>query len=359
MAPRFARWWSEGLLEAASQAASDYAPSVVYASLGPAETLEPALDLGERLNVPVVADLRDPWALDEVLPYPTRWHRRRDLDLMDRLFRRASLVIMNTPEAAQSVLATFPKLPASRVACLTNGYDEEDFKSVRTRTPDGRFRIVHAGYLHTELGLAHRRHPWLRRLAGGDAFKIDLLSRSHVYLLRALELLERETPGITDQIELRLIGTTSAADEAVVRASPIAKSVTFSGYRDHLACVHELVEADVLFLPLHRVEKGARARIVPGKTYEYLASGRPILAAVPPGDARDLVLSTGAGIVVEPDDVAGLAAAVRALMRSAPSPVRPRSEAIASFERKELTRRLAEHFHDVLNARSRAMVEVS
>ena len=39
--------------------------------------------------------------------------------------------------------------------------------------------------------------------------------------------------------------------------------------------------ADLLFLPMHELPEGTSARIVPCKTYEYLASGRPVLAAVP------------------------------------------------------------------------------
>jgi hypothetical protein len=52
--------------------------------------------------------------------------------------------------------------------------------------------------------------------------------------------------------------------------------------------------ADLLFLPMRDLPPGVRVTIVPGKTYEYLASRRPILAAVSDGDARDLLESGGA-----------------------------------------------------------------
>ena len=47
--------------------------------------------------------------------------------------------------------------------------------------------------------------------------------------------------------------------------------------------------ADLLFLPMHDLPPGRRAGLVPYKTYEYLAAERPILAAVPDGDARDIL----------------------------------------------------------------------
>ena len=54
--------------------------------------------------------------------------------------------------------------------------------------------------------------------------------------------------------------------------------------------------------------------VLSGKVFEYLAAGRPILAVVPPdGAAADLIRETGAGIVVAPDDLAGIGEALREL----------------------------------------------
>ncbi|HKX48388.1 MAG TPA: hypothetical protein VJM06_06955, partial [Gaiellaceae bacterium] len=51
--------------------------------------------------------------------------------------------------------------------------------------------------------------------------------------------------------------------------------------------------------------------VLSGKVYEYIAAGRPILAVVPPdGAAAALVRETGAGVVVAPDDVEGIRAAL-------------------------------------------------
>ena len=65
---------------------------------------------------------------------------------------------------------------------------------------------------------------------------------------------------------------------------------------------------NLLLLP----EAGGRGAAVPsGKIYEYLAAERPILAAVPTeGVAADLVRRADAGVVVAPDDVAGLKKAI-------------------------------------------------
>ena len=81
--------------------------------------------------------------------------------------------------------------------------------------------------------------------------------------------------------------------------------------------------ADLLFLPMQDVP--GRAGLVPGKTYEYVAAGRPILAAVPEGDARDLLREAGAHIVA-PTDEAAMATVIRGLMEHGSPPAPPRGE---------------------------------
>jgi colanic acid biosynthesis glycosyl transferase WcaI len=53
--------------------------------------------------------------------------------------------------------------------------------------------------------------------------------------------------------------------------------------------------------------------VVPSKIGGILAQGRPVVGALPPGDARDLVEQSGGGVCVEPGDAAGLALAIRGL----------------------------------------------
>ena len=91
-----------------------------------------------------------------------------------------------------------------------------------------------------------------------------------------------------------------ANEDQVAERSPF---VRIRGYLNHLESIALIRSADLLFLPLQNLPAGQRAGNVPGKTYEYLAADRPILAALPDGDARDLVTAAGAAYVVDPDDL--------------------------------------------------------
>jgi glycosyltransferase involved in cell wall biosynthesis len=103
-------------------------------------------------------------------------------------------------------------------------------------------------------------------------------------------------------------------------------------------------EALLLLLP----EAGGRGKTVPsGKIFEYLAAERPILAAVPPdGVAAQLVREAGAGVVVAPDDVKSISAALDGLVKRwragalDGAPLQPTLK--ARLSRKTRTRELAD-----------------
>ena len=123
--------------------------------------------------------------------YPTALHRRLELRRMRRMLGTAAAIVMSTPEAARQLVDEFPELAGRRVTAIPNGYDAADFDGAATPSgsPSEKFRIVHTGYLHTELGLRQRDQSFVRRLAGGGRPGVEILTRSHYFLLEAIERL--------------------------------------------------------------------------------------------------------------------------------------------------------------------------
>jgi glycosyltransferase involved in cell wall biosynthesis len=318
--------------------------------MSPFESGEAAAKLAGKLQKPWVADLRDPWALDEMAVYPTALHRHLELRRMRRVLGSASAIVMNTPEAEIRVRTRLPELSERLAPAIPNGFDQADFDAPLDRPRIPRFRIVHAGYLHTELGLQHRSTARIRRLLGGELVEVDILTRSHLYLINAIHQLAEEDPGLTSAVEVVLAGVLTASDTAVANGR-----VRAVGFLTHSETVQLMRTADLLFLPLHNVPPGYRAGIVPGKLYEYLASGRPILAAVPDGDARDILVEAGNAFICRPDDSAAMKTAIRGEIerwhaRQPATP--PRPEVVARYERRRLTRALAAVFDEVLGVSS-------
>jgi hypothetical protein len=337
-----ARAWVDGCVETGRRAAGEVGADLVFATMSPFETAEAGERLARALGIPWVADLRDPWALDEMVVYSTRWHRAAELRRMRRRLSSAARIIMNTPEAARALCERFPEFADGRVTTITNGFDPEDFREPAKSPSRDVFRIVHTGHLHLGLARRHARTRVARRILGGELVPVDVSTRSHLHLIRALERWRLEDPTIAGRVELVLAGAATAEDRSFVERSPVSAMVRLTGYLEHAASISLLRSASLLFLPMHRIPEDQRARIVPGKTYEYLAARRPILAAVPAGDAEDFVAASGRGTIVAPGDVEGILAGLKLCHRNhleCADP--PADDDLRRFERRNLTSQLA------------------
>jgi len=338
----FTRWWVAGSVGAATASSR---VDLVIATMSPFESAEAATAISQKLDVPWVADLRDPWALDEMQIYQTGLHKRLELASMGDALGSAAAIVMNTPEAARRLVATFPAFKAGRVATIPNGFDRTDFDGPTPLRTDDRYRIVHAGYLHADL--AHEERG-LRRILGGSVRGVERTARSLVYLCEAIRRLRDREPALVDRLELHVAGVLSDADRQTLPQDLMCAH----GYLSHARAIALMRSAELLFLPLHDLPRGQRATIVPGKTYEYLAAARPILAALPDGDARDLVAQASGAIICRPTDVTAMETALAQMLRDGTSHDRQPDSPPAflePFERRHLARELAAVFDRTLS----------
>jgi glycosyltransferase involved in cell wall biosynthesis len=334
----FDRWWEDGVRRL-GRTRDDV--SLVYASMSPFSSAAAAAAVADDLGVPWVADLRDPWALDEYVSYPTGVHWRIERRAMRRGLASAAAVVLPTPGTLARVVHFFPEL-SDRVFEVRNGFDPADFTGPPSEPEDERFHVVHTGSFYADLG---RRRA--RRLLGGTDLDVDPAPRSPSFLLAAVDRLLAANPELRGRLTVELAGQLTAEDVAVVDRARCRDVVTVHGYLPHTQAVSVVRSADALFLPMHGLPRGVRSTIVPGKLYEYLASGRPVLGAVPEGDARDLLERSPWTVVTEPDDVSGIAAGLLTLYRERePRRLRTadRRGLLLPFERPQLAARLAEVF---------------
>lgn len=343
--------WIQSAVRKGKEICSRHRPSLIYSSMSPFESAEVAADLSQTFKIPWVADLRDPWALDEMITYPSAFHRKHEFYKMRRLLSTASFVIMNTDEAVKRLQYSFPDLGVP-VTCIPNGFDSDDFSSDLTPRSDGKFRIVHSGYLHTSGGITARKKNALHYFTKGTMSNVDILTRSHVFLVDAVSKWLQVDPEIEGCVDLMFIGKYTAADVDVVRNRSAFGLIQFCGYKQHAESLAAVRSSDVLFLPMHNLPRGTRATIIPGKAYEYIASGRPILGALPDGDAKDLLQRCGTGFVCDPDDVGGITKILRRLYecwREGRTAAQIDRQFVQQFERRELTRKLACIFNRLLS----------
>jgi glycosyltransferase involved in cell wall biosynthesis len=118
--------------------------------------------------------------------------------------------------------------------------------------------------------------------------------------------------GDEPRIRLVLVGNGDRKPELVAEARRRALgNVTFADPVPKRAVPSWLARADVCLLPYQ--DRPLFAGALPNKTFDYLAAGRPIVAAAPPGELTRLVESAGCGVAVAPEDGPALAGAIRRL----------------------------------------------
>jgi glycosyltransferase involved in cell wall biosynthesis len=82
---------------------------------------------------------------------------------------------------------------------------------------------------------------------------------------------------------------------------------------------------------------------LPGKFFEYLASGKPILGIGPVnGDAAEILNQTKAGVIAERTDVIEIKAALLAYYQDWKNGISNKSSGIEMYAREQLTKKLIE-----------------
>jgi glycosyltransferase involved in cell wall biosynthesis len=307
--------WQRPAVAAGMRAYARHPFDVVFASGYPWSSLVIGRTLACRLRLPLVAEFRDPWTADDVLrgplsPRAERAHRRLERLVIDQ----AAAVVSVNDHLSDSLQA----LGARRVVTSPNGFDVLDSSDV---TPDpkraGRLRVVYTGV-------------WK------DGYGPD-------QLYEAVSRLAREAPALASRLDVVTAGFPPGPAEAM----GISHIVTELGSVPHGRSLSIMRSADVLVLP---VAGGSHRQLqVPGKLYEYLASGSPVLAMTDPrGAAGAVIARVGGGVCTPADDLGALTATLASALSQGHLAVPPvKRDVLMEYDRRTLTSKLAQVFESV------------
>lgn len=262
-------------------------PADAILSSGPPETNHlVGRALQRETGLPWLADFRDPWFQLHLHPAPTALHRARHARLEAAVLGHADAVTATTLWLGDLLQQRAPR-PLPHLQLIRNGFDAEDFPAPPpARAPESPLRLVHTGML--------------------------TLTRSAAGLVAGVRQLHARDPALRGAFEVELIGARESDNDAVAQAADLQGVVRLRDYVPHRDAIAAMQQADVLVLIKH-VEPRFRG-LIPGKLYEYMGAGRPILALVPDSEAADLVRGLGWGEVAPAEDPEAIAAALLRLL---------------------------------------------
>ena len=229
-------------------------------------------------GIPWVADLRD-----SVVAHPHRSAERLTVRVKEQGEHAVAKLITRNADAIVAVSEAIAeemreRSPSGPVTTIANGSDFDDFVGIE-RQESSRFRITHAG------SFFGKRDP-----------------RPFLTALKQSGL---------DDVTVRFLGDFRSTDREWAEQLELGDRLELIPYAPRRQSLELQRDSEVLLLLIP--DAGGRGKgVLSGKVFEYLAADRPILAVVPPdGAAAELIRAANAGVVVAPDDVDGMVAALR------------------------------------------------
>ena len=306
-----------------------------------------------RYGIPYVIDYIDPWVsaagADGRWWTKAFWYRQLALKLEPGVVKHASHFVAVSDGTNESVRVRFPWLPAERFTGIPYGFEASDFDALRAEprpnpywnAADGNLHLVYVGAMLPN---------------GFETLRA---------LFAAVLSLRESAPGLFERLRLHFFGTTYDPNATEGRVVPVAREM---GLGDHvtehpkrvpyLDALNILCTADVI-LALGSNERHYTA----SKIFPNILARRPMLAIYHEASTVcDIVRTARAGeLVTYSDDsraeshVTEIADALRRVVTPGNyDPARVRWDHFEEYSARNMTRKLAAIFDDVVGTRREA-----
>lgn len=230
--------------------------------------------LKQKTGVKWLADFRDPWTTIgyhkalKLSQSAAAKHKKLEREVLTE----ADVVIVTS----KTTKVEFEAITAKPIHVITNGYDTEKVTPIPM---DAKFSLAHIGSF--------------------------LSDRNPKVLWEVIAELIKENEAFAQHFELKLIGKVSQEILDSLARYGLTNYVNNLGYMSHDKAVAHQRSAQVLLLV--EIDSPETRCIIPGKVFEYIVSGRPIVALGPEGsDFAEIITGTNTGKFITYSDKAHL-----------------------------------------------------
>jgi glycosyltransferase involved in cell wall biosynthesis len=310
--------------------------NVIFVDMEPPSTSLIGLLLKKVTGKPLVIDYHDPWTTSVYARHSkgvrkkiAEYLEHKILDLADRVTAGKEIII-------SEIMEKFPDLDKIKFLTINSGYDPDDFRGIE-KIKEPEFVITYTGKLSE---------------------KFYYSPESFLYALGELIREEKIPKG---DVKALFVGTVSSQYQShfqhLVNDLNLENVVFNTGHVDRRKCAQYQINSHVLLYiiesPKGREFSYEFSGAVPSKLYEYMYTGNPILAIVPPGFEADLIKKTGTGFIAEPNNVPAVKELLYELYeryKKGTLKIDPDKEETSKYNRKILAGKLAHLFDEILIA---------
>lgn len=268
--------WLPDAVKLGEKVISDHKIPIMFSTSGPYTCHLVARSLKRKTKIKWIADFRDPWTQNmhrSGIKLREMWEEKMEQSVMDE----ANAITTVTQRFAENFRQKY-STSIKRMEVIYNGFDPQDYKNIEVLPNDGKFTLIYPGIFYKE------RNPRLFLQAVAELLQENRINRSDLKLQFAGVF---DYPGYTDNIDC-------------VRKLQLEDMVEIMGNLPHKKALSAMKSADVLLL-IGDTAPGSEAYI-PGKLYEYMAIGHPILALSFEGESTGIIRRFQLGEVVDPLD---------------------------------------------------------
>lgn len=300
---------------------------LIYATAPPYTDFLIGRELSEDFKLPLVIDYRDAWYDCPYNYYATPVHKLIHKKFENNVLKKAGRIVTINEKIKDLIESRYKTAKEKGVEIITQGFDPEDIEKAsasaeKLKSEKKRMRFCYAGSF------------------------FNLMTPE--YFLKALKIVFEKIPEAKENIEAYFIGLFPEEHKQTVSQFGLENNVVITGYKNHLECISYELSSDVLWMMIGKSD--ASDMISTGKLYEYIGTGKPILACLPDGVAKKSLEGYGAEMICEPDSPEETAKCILHFYKLHKEGNLPAGERgfIENYSRISLTERLAKIFSDIL-----------
>jgi glycosyltransferase involved in cell wall biosynthesis len=268
--------------------------------------------LAKKYHRPWVADFRDPWTSWE--DEQPRLFRQINEYLESKVVNDADRITSVMGEINQDFMHRYPGVDPDKFATISHGFDSEDFENVIAKR-FSKFTIVFLGTFYK--------------------------GRDPQPLLRALNLLVRENEKVRDDVQVVCVGTEYYNTRRLANKFGLEDMLISIPHVPYKESLSYLMGAHICYFNTVMTRNA-----LPVKLFDYLRSGKPILAIVPEDSPTGrIVYDTKCGVVLDPSKTGEIAKSILSFYKDYKKGIstmrREDKSVLEHYERKNQTEQLA------------------